>query len=59
MNIWTRSSLIFLLMGSAHCVGALLCIQAGEHDLFVAQGLGGIFYLLLAMGFLIKGEISG
>lgn len=46
-------------MGSAHCVGALLCIQAGEHDLFVAQGLGGIFYLLLAMGFLIKGEISG
>jgi len=58
MNIWTRSSLIFLLMGSAHCGVALLLIQAGEQDLFMAQGLGGIFYLLLAMGFLIKGEVS-
>lgn len=58
MNIWTRSSLIFLVMGTAHLVASLLLLQAGDVDLFKAQGLGGIFYLLLSMGFLIKGEIS-
>lgn len=58
MNMWTRSSLIFLIMGTAHCVASLLLLQAGEIDLFKAQGLGGIFYFVLSIGFLIKGEIS-
>jgi len=58
MNIWTRSCIIFLLMGTAHIVASLLLIQAGEIELFKTQGLGGIIYYLLAIGFLIKGELS-
>lgn len=58
MNMWARSCLIFLLMGTAHLVASLLLLQAGEIDLFKAQGLGGIFYYVLSIGFLIKGELS-
>lgn len=58
MNMWTRSCLIFLLMGTAHLVASLLLLQAGEIDLFKAQGLGGIFYYVLSIGFFIKGELT-
>lgn len=45
-------------MGTAHLVASLLLLQAGEIDLFKAQGLGGIFYYVLSIGFFIKGELT-
>jgi hypothetical protein len=58
MNFWTSQSIIFLILGTAHLVVSILCLQAGEIDIFQSQWLGGIFELVLAIGFLIKGELS-
>jgi hypothetical protein len=58
MNFWTSQSIIFLILGTAHLVVSILCLQAGSIDIFQSQWLGGIFELVLGMGFLIKGELS-
>jgi len=58
MSFWTRQSIIFLTLGTAHLAVSILCLQAGSIDIFQSQWLGGLFELVLGMGFLIKGELS-